>query len=762
MSVEPLNAERSRFPAFYKLSVSDRVRIIHERGWLSIEDHQALVSGEHTLKVHKADKMIENVVGVMGLPVGLGLNFLVNGRDYIVPLVVEEPSIVAALSSAAKVVRGAGGFTVESTPPILIGQVQVVDVPHPAQAKSVLLQRKDELLNLANSLHPQMVARGGGAQDVEVHLHARAEGSDMLVVHLLVDTRDAMGANLVNTMCEGVASLVESMTGGRVFLRILSNFADRAMVRARCVIPIDDLTTRGHAGEEVRDGIVLANEFACVDPYRATTHNKGVMNGVDAVALATGNDWRSIEAAAHAYAARGGRYTSLTRWYKGEQGELVGELEMPMKVGIVGGSLQSNATVALDLRLLGVKSARELAEVMGAVGLAQNFSALRALVTDGIQQGHMTLHARSVAITAGATAEIFDTVVERLVESGEIKIWKAQEIVLQVRKEARGAAIGPKTSDQQAPDPRACGHGKIILLGEHAVVYGSHAIAAPVPLAVRATVQNTSSGSVDMLIPRWGVEYRLHRDPAHRDSFQRSLGIIFDTLGLTEGSIRIEAFPNVPRAMGLGGSAAMAVAVIRALDQHFRLGLSDAQVNALAYRCEEVAHGAPSGVDNTVATYGKLVLYKRGQEREEAPTIRELVVSKPIPLVIGISGKESLTARTVGNVRSAWQRNPALYEGIFQQIDQLTLQGVQAMQQHDLERLGDLMNICHGLLNALRVSSRELEELVQIAREHDALGAKLTGGGGGGSIIALCPQNRDKVIAAMRDAGYQAMEVDIG
>ena len=343
----------------------------------------------------------------------------------------------------------------ESTEPVLIGQVQVVDVPHPAQAKAILLQRKDELLNLANSLHPQMVARGGGAQDVEVHLHARAEGGDMLVVHLLVDTRDAMGANLVNTMCEGIASLVESMTGGRVFLRILSNLADRAMVRARCIIPIEDLTTKGHAGEEVRDGVVLANEFASIDPYRAATHNKGVMNGVDAVALATGNDWRAIEAAAHAYAARGGRYTSLTRWYKGEQGELVGELEMPMKVGIVGGSLQSNATVALDLRLLGVKSARELAEVMGAVGLAQNFSALRALVTDGIQQGHMTLHARSVAITAGATADIFDTVVERLVESGEIKIWKAQEIVLQVRKEARGAAIDPKLSEQRVATARS-------------------------------------------------------------------------------------------------------------------------------------------------------------------------------------------------------------------------------------------------------------------------------------------------------------------
>jgi hydroxymethylglutaryl-CoA reductase len=762
MSVEQSSAERSRFPAFYKLSVSDRVRIIHERGWLSAEDYQTLVSGEHTLKVHKADKMIENVVGVMGLPVGLGLNFLVNGRDYIVPLVVEEPSIVAALSSAAKVVRSAGGFQVESTEPVLIGQVQVVDVPHPAQAKAVLLQRKDELLNLANSLHPQMVARGGGAQDVEVHLHARAEGSDMLVVHLLVDTRDAMGANLVNTMCEGIASLVETMTGGRVFLRILSNLADRAMVSARCVIPTEDLTTKGHAGEEVRDGVILANEFASIDPYRAATHNKGIMNGVDGVALATGNDWRAIEAAAHAYAARGGRYTSLTRWYKGERGELVGELEMPMKVGIVGGSLQSNATVALDLRLLGVKSARELAEVMGAVGLAQNFSALRALVTEGIQQGHMTLHARSVAITAGATAEIFDTVVERLVESGEIKIWKAQEIVVQVRKEARGTAVASKASDEQVPDRRGCGHGKIILLGEHAVVYGSHAIAAPVPLAVRATVQDTSSGRVDMLIPRWGVEYRLHRDPAHRDSFQRSLGIIFDTLELTERSIRIEAFPNVPRAMGLGGSAAMAVAVIRALDRHFRLGLDNAQVNALAYRCEEVAHGAASGVDNTVATYGKLVLYKRGEQPEEAPTIRELSVATPIPLVIGISGKESLTARSVGNVRNAWQRNPTLYEGIFDQINQLTLQGVVAMQKNDLERLGDLMNICHGLLNALRVSSRELEELVQIAREHGALGAKLTGGGGGGSIIALCPQNRDKVMAAMRDAGYQAMEVDIG
>lgn len=760
MSVETDESSRSRFPAFYKRPVFERVRMLHERGWLSDEDYRALASGDHGLRLSKADKMIENVIGVMGLPLGLGLNFLVNGRDYIVPLVVEEPSIVAALSSAAKLVHGSGGFTVESTDPILLGQVQVVDVPNPAQARTSLLQRREEILNLANSLHPQMVARGGGARDLEVHLHARAEGGDMLVLHLLVDTRDAMGANLVNTMCEGVAALVESITGGQVFLRILSNLADRALVRARCAIPVDLLATKGFSGEDVRDGVILANEFASLDPYRAATHNKGIMNGVDAVALATGNDWRSIEAAAHAYAARGGRYTALTRWYRGRDGELMGELVMPMKVGIVGGSLQSNATVGLNLRLLGVKTACELAEVMGAVGLAQNFSALRALSTEGIQQGHMTLHARSVAISAGAGSDIFDTVVERLVESGEIKIHRAREIIEQVRLGA-DSGMDPDRTDGEAIDKATCGHGKVILLGEHAVVYGSHALAAPVPLAVRASVQETQSGGVDLQIPRWGVKCRLSRDPAHRDAFQRSLGLIFDRLGLIERSLRIDVFPSVPRAMGLGGSAALAVAVIRALDRHFGLGLPDAEVNALAFACEEVAHGSPSGIDNTVATYGRPILYCRAPTPDSAPLVEELQIARPVPLVIGISGRESLTARTVGEVRSAWQRSPDLYEGIFRQIDALALQGVEALREGHLEHLGDLMNVCHGLLNALRVSSRELEELVQIARDNGALGAKLTGGGGGGSIIALCPENRDRVMAAMRDAGYQAMEVDL-
>ncbi len=757
--------DRSRIPHFYKLSVADRVRVMRERGWLSEADYQALASGDHTLNILSADKMIENVVGVMGLPVGLGMNFLINGKDYIVPLVVEEPSIVAALSSAAKLMRQSGGFETDSTEPILIGQVQVVDIPHMARAQSLLLQRKQEILDLANSLHPQMVARGGGAIDLEVHQHHLPDGKgDMLVVHLLVDTRDAMGANLVNTMCEGVASMVESITDGKVFLRILSNLTDRALARAKVTIPLEHLAGRGYDGEQVRDGIILATDFARVDPYRAATHNKGVMNGVDAVALASGNDWRAIEAAAHAYAARSGRYTSLTRWYKGDNGELVGEIEMPMKVGTVGGPLQSNPTVALNQRLLGVKSGRELAEVMAAVGLAQNFSALRALTTDGIQQGHMTLHARSVAIAAGVPAELFDTVVERLIESGEIKIWKAQQLLVEVRKQARapGFVGADAIAEVPAVDPRASGHGKVILLGEHAVVYGSHAIAAPVPLAIQARVQETDSGGVQLMIPRWGIEYRLQRDPAHRDSFQKSLGIIFDRLGLIDRSLRIEVFPSVPRAHGLGGSAAMAVSIIRALDHRYNLGLDDATVNDIAFECEKVAHGTPSGIDNTMATYGKFLLYRRALEDGTPALMQDIHVPRPIPLVIGMSGKESLTAKTVGGVREAWQRNPELYERVFHDIDDITLQGLEAIEAYDLERLGDLMNVCHGLLNALRVSSWELEELVQLARDSGAVGAKLTGGGGGGSIVALCPEHPERVIAALRSAGYQAMEVQVG
>ncbi|HSH43419.1 MAG TPA: hydroxymethylglutaryl-CoA reductase, degradative [Arenicellales bacterium] len=746
----------SRIPDFYNLSVNERVRAVHERGLLSKEDYMALLRGEHVLNVRTADKMIENVIGVMGLPVGLALNFVINDKEYVVPLVVEEPSIVAALSSAAKVVRRCGGFFAESSEPILIGQVQVVGVRHTAKAKSAVLQRKQEIINLANSLHPKMVARGGGARDIEVHTHPNpnSEG-DMLVVHLLVDTCDAMGANLVNTMCEGIASLIETITDGKVFLRILSNLTDRSMVRARCEIPVDQLGGKGFDGEQVRDGIIIASDFAAVDPYRAATHNKGIMNGIDAVTLATGNDWRAVEAAAHAYAARGNGYTSLTRWFKNDAGNLVGELEIPLKVGTVGGPLESNPTVALNLRLLGAKSARELAEVMGAVGLAQNFAALRALATEGIQQGHMTLHARSVATAAGTPPELFDTVVERLIESGQIKIWKAEELIRQVRAES----VPPAARARSAVDDGvslAAGHGKVILLGEHAVVYGRHAIAAPVPLAIQSQIEDTREG-IEIMIPRWGVEQTLHPEARDPQSFDQPLALILDRLQLKDRAMRITVFANVPRAMGLGGSAAIAVSIIRAIDHHFRLGLSDEEVNALAFECEKVAHGTPSGIDNTMATYGELLLYRKG----EPALIRKLETPRAITLVVGMSGVESLTARMVAGVRRAWKRNRALYERIFDGIDDLSKQGAKAIQSCDMEHLGELMNVCQGLLNSLQVSSWEIEEMIQIARNNGALGAKLTGGGGGGSIIALCPDNAGAVVQALEQAGYQAMEVKI-
>ncbi|MDX1444327.1 MAG: hydroxymethylglutaryl-CoA reductase, degradative [Gammaproteobacteria bacterium] len=754
--------DRSRIPSFYKMSVEDRVRVMRERGLLTKDDYEALSSGKAVLDVDAADKMIENVIGVMGLPTGLGLNFLVNGKDYVVPLTVEEPSIVAALSSAAKTVRNAGGFEASSTDPILIGQVQVVEVPHVAKAQAAILQRKEEILNLANSLHPKMVARGGGAKDLEVHIHpSEYTKGDMLVVHLLVDTRDAMGANLVNTMCEGVASLVENITGGKVFLRILSNLADRSLARAKCVIPTKLLAKGGFDGEQVRDGIIIANEFATVDPYRAVTHNKGVMNGVDAVALATGNDWRAIEASCHAWAARSGRYSSLTRWYKDDEGNLVGEIELPLKVGIVGGSLQSNPSVALNQRLVNVESAMELAELMAVVGLAQNFSAIRALSTEGIQQGHMTLHARSVAITAGATADIFDIVVDRLVESGEIKTWKAREIIEELQSQGVPEAQQEKSEDRTAAEEEtlAAGYGKIILLGEHSVVYGRHAIAAPIPLAIQSKVADAKAGEgVELIIPRWGVEQRLPRNPEQRQAFQKQFGLILEKLGLEDRDMKIEIFPNVPRAMGLGGSAALAVAAIRALDRHYSLGLSDNDVNALAFECEKVAHGTPSGIDNTMATYGRPLLFRKG-----SPGLQEfLEIPQPVNFVVGITGRETLTHKMVTRVRQQWERNTSLYERIFNEIDALTLQGVKALGNHDLEQLGDLMNVCQGLLNALQVSSWDIEELVQIARDNGALGAKLTGGGGGGSMIALAPDNPQKIIDAMRDAGYQAMEVSVG
>jgi hydroxymethylglutaryl-CoA reductase len=735
----------SRIPNFFRLNINQRIAALHQRGLLSQEDVQQLTTGSHQVQLNVADKMIENVVGVFGLPMGVALNFLINNRDYVIPLVVEEPSIVAGLSGAARLARLGGGFVAEEVTPILIGQVQVVLDGDPEAAKAVLLENKEEILALANSLHPKMVARGGGALDIEVFDYkAEHDGRLMVVMHLLVDTRDAMGANLVNTMCEGVASLAETLTGGKVFLRILSNLTDRAVARAKVRIPIQNLEGKGYTGEEVRDGIVLANDLALADPYRAATHNKGIMNGVDAVAIATGNDWRAIEAAAHAYAAASGRYKALTVWRKDEPGYLVGEIAIPMKVGTVGGSLETNPSVRINHRLLGSPNASELAGIMAAIGLAQNFAALRSLSTDGIQQNHMNLHARSVASSAGVSDEHFETVVEGLIESGEIKVWKAQEIAKNLARKI----VQPDVAERQA----AC--GKIILLGEHAVVYGRPAIALPIPLAVEAAIRKGGDG-INVVIPRWGVEQKVR---VTNPGFTGIIAQMLEQLGLDKENMTIEVFPHIPRAMGLGGSSALAVAIIRAIDHAYKLGLNDGRINELAFECEKAAHGTPSGVDNTVATYGSPLYYQR---RDEQPLFSTVKLGQPLELVIGMTGKESLTADTVARVRASWQQYPERYETIFDQIGHLTMSASDAVKSGQLNELGELMNLCHGYLNALQLSTPELEEMIHVARQNGAVGAKLTGGGGGGSMIALCPDSSAAVKAAIEAAGFRTLAITL-
>ncbi len=748
--------DRSRIPHFYKMSVDERVEAVHERGLLSDSDYKTLRSGQHTLNLSAADKMIENVIGVMGLPIGLGLNFLINEKDYVIPMVVEEPSIVAAISSAAKMARGAGGYRTLATDPVMTGQIQVVEIPDMDVAINAVESAKQKIIDLANSFHPRMVARGGGAVGLDQRTYPlQSFDGDMLVIHLHVDTRDAMGANLVNSMCEGVASLIESLTEGKVFLRILSNLTDQAMVHAEVTLPVEALEGRGYTGEQVRDGIIIASDFAQVDPYRAATHNKGIMNGIDAIALATGNDWRAIEAGAHAWAGSDGQYKALSRWYCDEAGNLRGELDLPLKVGTVGGPLESNPSVAVNLRLLGVDSGTELAEVMAAAGLAQNFSALRALATDGIQKGHMTLHARTVVKAAGTPPKMFEKVLERLLHSGNIKVWRDKQILEEMQETAPGSSnkILQKTDAELGT-----GYGKVILLGEHSVVYGRHAIACPIPMTMRALIEDTDKG-MQLLIPRWGVEYELAKPREQRRSFEKAAGTILDALGLTGHGMRIEVFPDVPRGMGLGGSAALAVAIVRALDIHFRLGLNDDEVNQLAFKSEEIAHGQPSGIDNTLATFGQPLVYRKGVP----PLVELLNIPQPLSLVVGMTHTQGLTAKTVGNVRAAHTRLPKVYDKMFDDIDSIALQAVSAIQENRLEDLGELMNINQGLLNALQVSTPELEKLIEVSREAGALGAKLTGGGGGGAMLALCRDEAgsQEVKGALESRGYETLAFSI-
>jgi len=739
----------SRISGFYRMSIADRILALAVRGFITPLDADALLDGNGLLTAPAADKMIENVVGVFGLPFAVAPNFLVNKKDYIVPMVVEEPSIVAGVSGAAKLIRQSGGFTVTATKPILIGQIQIIDVEDPDEVIRSLYSSEPMLIELANSLQPKLLVRGGGAQEIEYYKYRLPDGRWTVVLHLLVDTRDAMGANIVNSMCEGLAPQIEKICGGRVSLRILSNLADRSLVSARATIPLTSLGNEDYAADHVRDGIVLANDFANSDPYRAATHNKGIMNGIDALALATGNDWRSVEAGAHAYAARDGAYRALTSWTIEANGDLLGVLTLPIKVGIVGASQAANPAAALGLELAAAHTATELAELMGAVGLAQNFAALRALVTDGIQKGHMGLHARALAASAGASPEIFDQVVAGMVASGEVKSWKAGELV----ERLRGDEVH-KADSLPADAASGVASGKVILLGEHAAVYGKHVLALPVEAAITARVAERVSG-IRMSIPRWDIQQEwLPGQPAPSGA-AAVVALITEKLGVASHGFELHIHSRIPAAMGLGSSAALAVAVIRAFNNLLRRKMSDIEVDKLAFECERLAHGTPSGIDNNIATYGEPVLFSKGSRSRTKP----VKLAEVPPLVVAASGIKGSTKEQVAGVKFRYERSPQLYETIFDEIDEISVAGSVALRECDYEQLGALMNVCHGLLNALEVSMPELEKMIDIARKNGAIGAKLTGAGGGGSIVALCPGKENNVAHALQEAGYQIIRM---
>lgn len=418
----------SRLKGFYKLDLEKRQQELLDRGYLTPGELEAFLPGSG-LSLETADHMIENVVGVFSLPLGIALNFQINGVDRLVPMALEEPSVVAGASFMARLAREGGGFTASCMDPIMIGQLQVLELKDLSAARDLILAHKEDLLGSLEDLDPILRELGGGPKDLEVREISHSAIGPFLVLHLLLDVRDAMGANAVNTACEFLAPAVEELTGGRVHLRILSNLADRRLASARCTIPTPSLASEEYPGAQVRDGIIEAWAFADADPYRAATHNKGIMNGIDAVLLATGNDWRAGEAGAHAYAARFGFYRSLSTWSVDLDGNLQGELELPLAVGIVGGATRVHPGVKAALNLMGVASASQLAEIIVSVGLAQNLAALRALATDGIQRGHMRLHARQVAITAGAAGDLVNKLAAQLIEENEIRINRAREIL---------------------------------------------------------------------------------------------------------------------------------------------------------------------------------------------------------------------------------------------------------------------------------------------------------------------------------------------
>ncbi len=720
-------------PGFYRLPVEQRLAFLARSYNLSEKEIAELRNGQ-ALKVEHAVNLVENAVGIFGIPLGLGLNFYIDGREHIVPMAIEEASIIAAASRAALMIRSGGGFHTQVDEPVMIGQVQVMEIDNPDEAESIIQQNKTEIIREANIPHPRMLTRGGGVFDLETKIVDGGEDvGRMLVIHLLFDVREAMGANAVSGACEAIGPLIEKITGGRVNLRILSNLADKRMARAEFALPIEKLATRDMTGEQVAKYIVEADRLAYNDPYRAATHNKGVFNGLCAAALALGQDWRAIEAGGHAYASRDGKYRGLTR-YTIKGNFLKGELSLPLQVGWVGGAIKSHPGIKTLQKISGIENARQLAGVLVAVGLGQNFAALNALCTDGIQKGHMALHARSVALSVGVPADEVEEVANAMIRRGEIKVAAAEEIYQGMLNSPR-----PKPKKEILP-VEAFAPGKVVLFGEHATVYGYPGITTALNIGLKVKISHDPDGP-RFLKPKYKQVFTVTGTDLDVQRFSKAVELALATYGLENEPLAIEVESDLVPGMGLGSSATFSTALCKALakykggevPEHFDFNLFNK-----VQKLEAIFHGHPSGMDAATVLSNTVIWFRKGPPREILP----LKMSHYMTGLVCLVEPGASTADIVQSVKNKRMRNPEYIDNIMQEIGSLTVDAGIALGTGDPKELGKLMFRNHELLSKLGVSTPALDDAVETLLEHGVLGAKLTGSGGGGAVIALVDPTR--------------------
>jgi len=718
----------SRIPGFYRLSVEQRLAFLSRAFELTDEQVAQLREGT-ALKVEHAVNMVENTIGVFGLPLGLGLNFLVDGREHLVPMAIEEASIIAAASKGALLVRHAGGFRSRIDDPVMIGQIQVMELGDPDEAADKLMERKQNVLDAANSSDSKMVSRGGGAFDIETRVLDGGEGvGRMLIVHLLFNVCEAMGANAVNSACEAAEPAVRSMIGGRVNLRILSNLADRRLARAEFDIPIASLSSDHFDGKTVAKRLVEASRLAQVDPYRAATHNKGVFNGICAAALALGQDWRALEAGGHAYAAKDGRYIGLTT-YEISGDALIGKIELPLQVGWVGGAVNSHPGVRILRSISGVESARQLAGLLASVGLAQNLAACLALATDGIQKGHMALHARSVAVSVGVPSENVERVALEMIKRGEVRVSVAEEIYRHMQH-----APEEKVREHELP-VESFAKGKVILFGEHASVYNYPGIISTIDLGLTVRIKSDPDGP-RFTHPDFKQAFPIPKSDKDVRLFSRAADRALEMYDLADEPIAIEVESKLVPGMGLGSAAAFSVALCSALRRYKGeedIRRWDTQLFEEAQQLEAVFHGNPSGMDAATVLSDGVIWFRKGPPREILP----IRVPKQMAGIVCIVEPGARTIELVKSVQQRRKENPERIDSIFEEIGNLTVDAGIALGTGDAHAAGKLMFRNHELLAKLGVSTPALDDAIDLLLDYGVLGAKLTGAGGGGAVVAL-------------------------